>query len=53
MNTKPENEELLQKAFEDWKANPPKPKKTYKKKTEEIYSVFYFPYLPRIPAGHL
>ncbi len=34
MNTKPENEELLQKAFEDWKANPPKPKKTYKKKTE-------------------
>ena len=32
MNAKPENQEQLQKAFEDWKANPPKPKKPYKKK---------------------
>ncbi len=36
MNAKPESQEQLQKAFEDWKANPPKPKKSYaKKKTSE------------------
>ncbi len=34
MNLKPESQEQLQKAFEDWKANPPKPKKAYKKKVE-------------------
>jgi DNA topoisomerase-1 len=32
MNARPENQEQLQKAFEDWKANPPKPKKVWGKK---------------------
>jgi DNA topoisomerase-1 len=36
MNIKPENQEQLDKAFQDWKDNPPKPKKSYhKKKTSE------------------
>ena len=35
MNAKPESQEQLQKAFEDWKANPPKPKKVYPKKKVE------------------
>jgi ssDNA-binding Zn-finger/Zn-ribbon topoisomerase 1 len=35
MNLKPENQEQLEKAFQDWKENPPKPKKVYKKKTSE------------------
>lgn len=35
MNLKPENQEQLDKAFADWKANPPKPKKVWKKKKTE------------------
>ena len=34
MNAKPENHEQLEKAYTDWKANPPKPKKIWKKKKE-------------------
>jgi DNA topoisomerase-1 len=34
MNIKPENQAQLDEAFVNWKANPPKPKKVYKKKTE-------------------
>jgi DNA topoisomerase-1 len=34
MNKKPESQEELQKMFEDWKANPPKPKKPRVKPTE-------------------
>ncbi len=33
-NKKPENQEELMEAFKNWKENPPKPKKTYKKKTD-------------------
>lgn len=31
-NTKPESEEQLQKLYQEWKDNPPKPKKVFKKK---------------------
>jgi len=34
MNAKPENQQQLDDALQYWKDNPPKPKKTYKKKTE-------------------
>ena len=32
MNVKPESQEQLDAAYEEWKANPPKPKKIYSKK---------------------
>jgi DNA topoisomerase-1 len=37
MNTKPENQQQLDEAYQNWKANPPKPRKPFpkKKKTEE------------------
>ena len=34
MNAKPETQTQLDEALQHWKDNPPKPKKTYKKKTE-------------------
>ncbi len=34
MNVKPENQTQLDEAYKHWLANPPKPKKVYKKKTE-------------------
>jgi len=34
MNAKPENQQQLDEAYKNWIANPPKPKKVYKKKTE-------------------
>jgi hypothetical protein len=46
MNVKPENQQQVDEAFKNWLAaprtprgtgeNPPKPRKTYKKKVEEI-----------------
>jgi DNA topoisomerase I len=33
MNKKPETQEELAEAYKNWKENPPKPRKTYKKKT--------------------
>lgn len=33
-NTKPEDQKQLDEAYKYWKANPPKPKKVFKKKTE-------------------
>jgi len=33
MNTKPENQEQLDKTYQDWKDNPPKPRKKFTKKT--------------------
>ena len=35
MNVKPENQQQLDEAYKNWLANPPKPKKVYKKKTTE------------------
>lgn len=35
MSAKPETQEQLQKAFQDWKENPPKPKKIFQKKKTE------------------
>ncbi len=35
LNKKPESKQELQELFASWKANPPKPKKLYKKKTAE------------------
>jgi phosphoglycolate phosphatase-like HAD superfamily hydrolase len=35
MNVKPENEQQLQEAYENWKANPPKPRKIYKRKEKQ------------------
>jgi DNA topoisomerase-1 len=35
MNTKPENQQQLDEAYKNWKANPPKPKKSFKKKIRE------------------
>jgi len=32
MNAKPENQQQLDEAYKNWKENPPKPKKVYKKK---------------------
>lgn len=34
MNAKPENQAQLDEAYKNWKENPPKPKKVYKKKQE-------------------
>jgi len=33
MNAKPENQDQLNKAYHDWKDNPPKPRKKFAKKT--------------------
>lgn len=35
MNTKPESQQQLDEAYKNWKENPPKPKKLYKKKKTE------------------
>jgi DNA topoisomerase-1 len=35
MNVKPESQEQLNEAWKHWKENPPKPKKSFKKKTAE------------------
>jgi len=35
MNVKPESQAQLDEAYKNWKENPPKPKKVYKKKTSE------------------
>lgn len=35
MNLKPENQQQLDETYKNWLTNPPKPKKTYKKKTSE------------------
>ncbi len=35
MNDRPTSQEQLDKAYKDWKANPPKPKKVWKRKTSE------------------